>query len=111
MNTPLALCSEALKAVIMSADYLIFTTPVAPMDLKTLIEIVHTMGVSLKTAHRVVLTEVDFRSLKETSVNKTLLFNPLTIPTGYTFIRQYKAHEQAVLEGVSITELRENPAK
>lgn len=76
----------------MSADYLIFTTPVAPMDLKTLIEIVHTMGVSLKTAHRV-------------------LFNPLTIPTGYTFIRQYKAHEQVVLEGVSLTELRDNPAK
>jgi chromosome partitioning protein len=69
------------------------------------------MGVPLKTAHRVLLTEVDFRSLKETSVNKTLLFNQFTISTCYTFIRQYKAHEQAVLEGVSIIELRGNPDK
>jgi chromosome partitioning protein len=87
----------------MSADYLILTTPIAPMNLTTLIEIVHTMGVPLKTAHRVLLTEVYFPILKSTSVNKTLLFNQFIIFTCYTFIRQYKAHEQAVLKGVSIT--------
>lgn len=51
MNTIPALRSEAIKTVIMSADYLILPTPAASIDLRTLIGTVHTMVVPPKTAH------------------------------------------------------------
>ena len=51
------------------------------------------------------LTKVDSRSLKETlEAQNTLL--ELGIPACHAFIRAYKAHERAVLEGVSIVEWR-----
>lgn len=110
VDTPPALRSEALKAVIMSADYLILPTPPAPMDLTALIETIRTMVMPLKTAHRVLLTKVDSRSLKETlEAQNTLL--ELEIPACHAFIRQYKAHERAALEGVPITEWRGKNAK
>ncbi len=110
VDTPPALRSEALKAVIESADYLVLPTPPAPMDLTALIETVRTMVMPLKTAHRVLLTKVDSRSLKETlEAQNTLL--ELGIPACHAFVRQYKAHERAVLEGVPITEWRGKNAK
>ncbi|ACK65341.1 Cobyrinic acid ac-diamide synthase [Rippkaea orientalis PCC 8801] len=110
VDTPPALRSEALKAVITSADYLVLPTPPAPMDLTALIETVRTMVVPLKTAHRVLLTKVDSRSLKETlEAQNTLL--ELGIPSCHAFVRQYKAHERAVLEGVPITEWKGKNAK
>lgn len=64
----------------------------------------------LKVAHRVLLTKVDSRSLKETlEAQNTLL--ELGIPACHAFIRQYKAHERAVLDGVPITEWRGKNAK
>lgn len=110
VDTPPALRSEALKAVINSADYLILPTPPAAMDLTALIETVRTAVMPFKIAHRVLLTKVDSRSLKETlEAQNTLL--ELGIPACHAFVRQYKAHERAVLEGVPITEWRGKNAK
>ncbi|MEM8780680.1 MAG: ParA family protein [Cyanobacteria bacterium P01_G01_bin.49] len=110
VDTPPALRSEALQAVISSSDYLILPTPPAAMDLTALIETVKTAVMPLKIAHRVLLTKVDSRSLKETlEAQNTLL--ELGIPACHAFVRQYKAHERAVLEGVPITEWRGKNAK
>ena len=110
VDTPPALRSEALKSAIACADYLILPTPPAAMDLTALIETVKTTVMPLKVAHRVLLTKVDSRSLKETlEAQNTLL--ELGIPACHAFIRQYKAHERAVLDGVPITEWRGKHAK
>ena len=103
VDTPPALRSEALKAVINLADYLVLPTPPAPMDLTVLIETVRTAVRPLKVAHRVLLTKVYSRSLKETlEAQNTLL--ELGIPACNAFVRNYKAHERSVLEGVAITD-------
>ncbi|MGH2413409.1 MAG: ParA family protein [Microcystaceae cyanobacterium] len=105
VDTPPALRSEALAAVIASADYLILPTPPAPMDLTVLIETVQTAVMPLGIAHRVLLTKVDPRSLKETlEAQNTLL--ELGIPACHAFVRIYKAHERAVLEGVPVKQWR-----
>lgn len=110
VDTPPALRSQALQAVISSADYLILPTPPAPMDLTALIETVRSAVVPLQIAHRVLLTKVDSRSLKETlEAQNTLL--ELGIPACHAFVRNYKAHERAVLEGVAITEWTGKNAK
>ncbi|MEB3312419.1 MAG: ParA family protein [Snowella sp.] len=103
VDTPPALRSEALKAVITLADYLVLPTPPAPMDLTALIETVKTAVRPLNVAHRVLLTKVDSRSLKETlEAQNTLL--ELGIPACHAFVRSYKAHERSVLEGLAITD-------
>ncbi|MEA5535827.1 ParA family protein [Crocosphaera sp. XPORK-15E] len=110
VDTPPALRSEALQAVISSADYLVLPTPPAAMDLTALIETVRTAVMPFKIAHRVLLTKVDSRSLKETlEAQNTLL--ELGIPACHAFVRQYKAHERAVLDGVPITEWHGKNAK
>ena len=110
VDTPPALRSEALQAVIKSADYLILPTPPAPMDLMALVETVQTAVTPNKIAHRVLLTKVDPRSLRETlEAQNTLL--ELGIPACHAFVRSYKAHERAVLEGVPVTEWRGRHAR
>jgi chromosome partitioning protein len=110
VDTPPALRSEALKAVIASADYLILPTPPAPMDLSVLIETVQKAVMPLEVAHRVLLTKVDPRSLKETlEAQNTLL--ELGIPACHAFVRNYKAHERAVLEGMPVTQWRGKNAR
>lgn len=110
VDTPPALRSEALRAVIASADYLILPTPPAAMDLTALIETVQTVVIPLNVAHRVLLTKVDSRSLKETlEAQNTLL--ELGIPACHAFVRTYKAHERAVLEGLPITEWKGKNAR
>ena len=110
VDTPPALRSEALHAVIKSADYLVLPTPPAPMDLMALVETVQTTVTPNKIAHRVLLTKVDPRSLRETlEAQNTLL--ELGIPACHAFVRSYKAHERAVLEGVPVTEWRGRHAR
>lgn len=110
IDTPPALRSEALKAAIGLADYLVLPTPPAPMDLTALIETVQKAVMPLKIAHRVLLTKVDPRSLRETlEAQNTLL--ELGIPACHAFVRSYKAHERAVLEGVPVTEWRGKHAR
>jgi chromosome partitioning protein len=110
VDTPPALRSQALQAVITSADYLVLPTPPAPMDLTALIETVRSAVVPQKIPHRVLLTKVDSRSLKETlEAQNTLL--ELGIPACNAFVRNYKAHERAVLDGVSIVDWQGKNAK
>jgi chromosome partitioning protein len=110
VDTPPALHSEALAVVVENADYLVLPTPAAAMDLAVLIETVRKAVLSTGTPHRVLLTKVDSRSLNEAlEAQKTLL--ELGIPVFNTFIRAYKAHERAALDGVAITKLRGNNAR
>lgn len=110
VDTPPALRSEALKAAIASADYLVLPTPPAPMDLTALIATVQSAVAPSQVAHRVLLTKVDSRSLKETlEAQNTLL--ELGIPACHAFVREYRAHQRAVLEGTPITEWRGKHAR
>ena len=105
VDTPPALSSATLAAVIPAADYLVLPTPPAPMDLAVLVETVKRAITPAKVAHRVLLTKVDTRSLGEAlEAQKTL--RELGIPVCTAFVRAYKAHERAALEGMTITQWR-----
>ncbi|MFB2880919.1 AAA family ATPase [Floridanema aerugineum] len=110
VDTPPALHSDALAAVIAIADYLVLPTPPAPMDLAVLIETVREAVTPKGIAHRVLLTKVDSRSLGEAlEAQNTLL--ELGIPACHAFVRAYKAHERAALDGVAITHSRGKNAR
>ncbi|WP_373693674.1 AAA family ATPase [Limnofasciculus baicalensis] len=110
VDTPPALRSEALEAVIAIADYIILPTPPAPMDLAVLIETVRNAIAPVGTTHRVLLTRVDSRSLREALEAQNTLME-LGVPIFHTFVRAYKAHERAALQGVSITKWRGENAR
>lgn len=103
VDTPPALNSAALATVIPLADYIVLPTPPAPMDLAALIDTVKQAVKPCGVAHRVLLTKVDPRSLGEALEAQNTLME-LGIPACQTFIRAYKAHERAALEGVAITQ-------
>jgi chromosome partitioning protein len=110
VDTPPALRSDALKSVIQAADYLILPTQPAPMDLTALIETVRQAIAPSQVAHRVLLTQVDPRSLNDAlDAQKSLM--DAGIPVFNAFIRAYKAHERAPLEGVPITQFKGKNAK
>lgn len=110
VDTPPALGSDAWASVVPTADYLVLPTPPAPMDLTVLIETVKTAVMPSGVAHRVLLTRVDPRSLGEAlEAQNTLL--ELGIPACHAFIRAYKAHERAALDGVPITQWRGRNAR
>jgi hypothetical protein len=68
------------------------------MDLAALITTVNEAVSPSGVSHRVLLTKVDSRSLGEAlEAQNTLL--ELNIPACNAFIRTYKAHERAALEG------------
>ena len=110
IDTPPALGSETLAAVIAIADYLVLPTPPAPMDLAALIETVQQAVMPTGIAHRVLLTKVDSRSLGEALEAQNTLMD-LGISVCNAFVRAYKAHERAALEGVPITQWRGKNAK
>jgi chromosome partitioning protein len=105
VDTPPALHSEALAAVVGIADYLVLPTPPAPMDLAVLVDTVKSAVAPLGIPHRVLLTKVDTRSLGEALEAQNALME-LGIPACNAFIRIYKAHERAALDGVAITQWR-----
>ena len=110
VDTPPALRSDALKSVIQAADYLILPTQPAPMDLTALIETVRQAVAPSQVAHRVLLTQVDPRSLNDAlDAQKSLM--DVGIPVFNAFIRAYKAHERAPLEGLPITQFKGKNAK
>lgn len=110
VDTPPALKSDTLAAVIPAADYIILPTPPAPMDLAVLVETVKQAVIPAQVSYRVLLTKVDPRSLAEALEAQNTLME-MGIPTCRAFIRAYKAHERAALEGVPITSWRGNHAK
>lgn len=105
VDTPPALHSEALRSVVAIANYLVLPTPPAPMDLTVLFETVKSAVIPVGILYRVLLTKVDTRSLNEALEAKNMIRH-LGIPVCDTFIRIYKAHERAALEGVAITQWR-----
>ncbi|MBE9040693.1 ParA family protein [Oscillatoriales cyanobacterium LEGE 11467] len=105
VDTPPALRSDALKAVVGAADYLILPTQPAPMDLSALIETVRSAIATAKVDHRVLLTKVDPRSINEALEAQQSLMDA-GIPTFNSFIRAYKVHERAPLEGISIAQMK-----
>ena len=105
VDTPPALHSAALAAVVASADYLVLPTPPAAMDLAALIQTIREAVAPVGVAHRVLLTKVDARSLGEAREAQNTLME-LGIPACHAFIRTYKAHERAALEGMPITQWR-----
>ncbi|MBD1914765.1 MULTISPECIES: ParA family protein [Cyanophyceae] len=105
VDTPPALGSATLDAVIPAADYLLLPTPPAPMDLAVLITTVSEAVSPSGVSHRVLLTKVDSRSVGEAiEAQNTLL--ELKIPACNAFIRAYKAHERAALEGLPVLKWR-----
>jgi chromosome partitioning protein len=75
------------------------------MDLAALITTVNEAVTPRGVAHRVLLTKVDSRSLAEAlEAQNTLL--ELNIPACNAFIRTYKAHERAALDGVPVLQWR-----
>lgn len=103
VDTPPALQSEAFAGVLPIADYLVLPTPPAPMDLTALIETVKATVNPTKVRHRVLLTRVDPRSLREALEAQNTL-REIGIPAFHAFVRAYKAHERAALEGYPITQ-------
>ncbi|MGB7440116.1 MAG: ParA family protein [Coleofasciculaceae cyanobacterium] len=110
VDTPPALRSDALKAVVQAADYLILPTQPAPMDLTALIETVRTTIATTNVFHRVLLTQVDPRSINEALDAQQSLMDA-GIPTFNSFIRAYKVHERAPLEGVAIIQMKNKNAR
>lgn len=110
VDTPPALGSEALAAVVPAADYLVLPTPPAPMDLAALVETVKVAVMPAGVAYRVLLTRVDPRSVNEALEAQNTLME-LGIPACNAFVRAYKAHERAALEGVSISQWRGKNAR
>ncbi|MGL5081033.1 MAG: ParA family protein [Microcoleaceae cyanobacterium] len=105
VDTPPALQSEALQAVIKIADYLVLPSQPAPMDLMALIETVKRAITPAQVAHRVLLTKVDPRSLGD-AIEAQRSLQETGIPVFENFIRAYKAHERCPLEGVPIIQSR-----
>ena len=105
VDTPPALRSEALEAVLKAADYAVLPTPPAPLDLEALVETVRRAIRPLGVAHRVLLTRVDPRSLGEALEAQTALMEA-GVPAFHAFVRAYKAHERAALDGKPITRWR-----
>ena len=75
------------------------------MDIAALVQAVRNAIAPTNIRYRVLLTKVDSRRIKEAKEAQTML-EELEIPACSGFIRTYKAHERAALEGVSITQLR-----
>ncbi|NET08675.1 MAG: ParA family protein [Merismopedia sp. SIO2A8] len=110
IDTPPHLNSKTLATIVPVSDYLILPTPAAPMDLAALIETVKTLVKPTSITYRVLLTRVDPRSTGVAMEAQETL-RTLDIPVFSTFIRAYKAHEQAALEGVAITQWKGKHAR
>jgi chromosome partitioning protein len=110
VDTPPALRSDALLSVVQAASYLILPTQATPMDLTALIETVRQALAPSQVAHRVPLTQVDPRSLNHAlDAQKSLM--DAGLPVFNAFIRAYKVHERAPLQGVPITQAKGKNAK
>jgi chromosome partitioning protein len=109
VDMPPALDSIALAAIMPIADYLVLPTPPAPMDLAALIRTVRQVVIPSQITHRVLLTKVNSRGLREAQeAQQTLL--QCQIPVYYTVIRNLKIHERAAMAGLPITQYKNSAA-
>jgi len=102
VDTQPALASGALAVVLSASDYIILPTPPAPMDLTALMKAARSVVAPSGTSHRVLLTRVDSRSINEALEAQSALMES-QIPVFHAFVRAYKAHERAALDGIPIT--------
>ena len=105
VDTPPALGSEALESVLGAADYVLLPTLPAPMDLASVMQAVTATIAPAGVAHRVLLVRVDPRSVREAQEVQGALLEA-GIPAFQAFVRQYKAHERAALDGAPISRWR-----
>jgi chromosome partitioning protein len=105
VDTPPRLDSEVLRAVVDLADLTVCPSPPAALDLAALVQTIRTVIAPAGAAHRVLLTQVDPRSLREALDAQTSLLQA-GVPSFGAFVRLYKVHERAPLEGVAITAMR-----
>jgi chromosome partitioning protein len=105
VDTPPRLESEALRAVVDLAELVVCPTPPAALDLAALVQTIKTVIGPAGTTHRVLLTQVDPRSLREAIDAQTSLLGA-GVPSFGAFVRLYKVHERAPLEGVAATAMR-----
>ncbi|MBW4654736.1 MAG: ParA family protein [Kaiparowitsia implicata GSE-PSE-MK54-09C] len=110
VDTPPALDSALLQALVPTASYVVLPTPPAPMDLSALIDTVKQVVMPAHILYRVLLTRVDPRSVNEALEAQNTLME-LGIPACNAFIRAYKAHERAALEGKSSRQWRGRNAR
>jgi chromosome partitioning protein len=109
VDMPPALDSVALAAIMPLADYLVLPTPPAPMDLAALIRTVRQVVLPTQIGHRVLLTKVNPRGLREAQeAQQTLL--ECQIPVYYTVIRNLKIHERAAMAGLPISHFNSQAA-
>jgi chromosome partitioning protein len=105
IDMPPALDSAALAKLLPISDYLLLPTPPAPMDLAALIRTVRQVVIPAQIPHRVLLTKVNSRGLREAQeAQQTLL--ECQIPVYYTVIRNLKIHERAALAGLPISQCK-----
>jgi chromosome partitioning protein len=105
VDMPPALDSQAIATIVPLADYLVLPTPPAPMDLAALIRTVKQVVTPAGVTHRVLLTRVNPSSLREAQEAQQALLDS-GIPVFGSVVRNYKAHERAALEGLSIGQWR-----
>jgi len=110
VDTAPALASAALDAVLGASDLVVLPSPPSAMDIHALILSIKRAVRPAGTDHRVLLTRVDVRSLREALEAKEALRDS-GIPMFGAIIRAYKAHERAALEGVPITKWSEGRAR
>lgn len=100
-DTPPHLDSETFTTLIHTGDYIVLPTPPAPLDIQALIATIQLAIHPVGVPHRVCLTKVDPRSLNEAMAAQNT-FMEAGVPVFNTFIRAYKAHERAPLDGLPI---------
>lgn len=101
VDTQPALASEALNAVVNEADFVLIPTPPSAIDLSVVIDTVRRVIKPTGKPYRVMLTRVDPRALNE-ALEALNTLTDIQIPAFHAFVRAYKAHERAALQGVPI---------
>jgi len=101
IDTQPALSSKALSAVVTLSDFALVPTPPSALDLNAVIETVRSVLAPTNVKYRVMLTRVDPRALNE-ALEALNTLTDVGIPSFHAFVRAYKAHERAALDGVPI---------
>ncbi|NJK60537.1 MAG: ParA family protein [Oscillatoriales cyanobacterium SM2_1_8] len=110
IDTPPVPDGPLWQTVLAIAHYLLVPTPPAPMDLTAAIETVRERVQPRGIPYRVLLVRVDPRSLNEALEAQNTLME-VGIPACHAFVRAYKAHERAALDGVAIGQYRGKNAR
>ena len=105
VDTPPRLDSDALSAVVKASDVVVCPTPPSALDVAALIQTVRSVIIPTGTPHRVLLTQVDPRSLRD-ALDAQPSFLEAGITSFGSFVRQYKIHERAPLDGMPITKAK-----